>query len=67
MEEKEILRINELAKKQRTAEGLNENEKREQAELRLEYRKSVTGSLCSNLDNMTIIYEDGTTKKVAPK
>ena len=43
MEKAKLDRINELARKQRTV-GLDENEKLEQADLRLEYLKEIRAS-----------------------
>ena len=47
-------RINELAKKSRTPEGLTEAEKAEQAALRQEYRDSVKANLIGQLENIEI-------------
>ena len=61
-----IKRINELSRKLKTA-GLSEEEKREQAELRNEYRALVVGNLSSQLDSMKIKYPDGSIKDVKKK
>ena len=58
-----IKRINELSRKSKTT-GLSEEEKREQAELRNEYRALVVGNLSSQLDSMKIKYPDGSIKDV---
>lgn len=58
-----IKRINELYHKSK-AEGLNEEEKEEQARLRRIYIDSVKGNLTGQLNNMSIKYPDGTIKKV---
>ena len=63
MTEEKINRINELARKQKT-EGLTEAETVEQAILRREYIDSFRKSLEAQLDNTTIVYPDGTRKKV---
>lgn len=63
MTEEKIKRINELARKQK-AEGLTEEEKQEQYTLRREYIDSFKRSLEMQLDNTTIVYPDGTKKKV---
>ena len=63
MTEEKIARINELARKQK-AEGLTDEEKAEQAILRREYIDSFRRSLEAQLDNTTIVYPDGSTKKV---
>ena len=61
-----IARINELAKKAKT-EGLNEEELFERDKLRRIYIDSVTGNLKGQLDNTTIVFQDGTKKKVTKK
>ncbi len=61
-----IKRINELSRKSK-AEGLNEDEKKEQTELRNEYRALVVGNLSSQLNTMKIKYPDGTIKDVKKK
>ena len=61
-----IARINELARKAK-AEGLTEEETVERDKLRRIYIDSVVGNLKGHLENTTIVYPDGTTKKVAPK
>lgn len=50
MEQKQIERINELAKKAKSPEGLTEWEEMERAALRREYIDSVLGSLKGQLD-----------------
>lgn len=54
MEEKKILRINELAKKSREKE-LSEAEKQEQRELREEYLAAVKKNLRATLDKIEIV------------
>lgn len=54
MEQKKILRINELAKKAKE-EGLSEAEKQEQAELREEYLSAIRKNLRATLDNVKIV------------
>lgn len=66
MEQKKIDRINFLARKSRE-EGLTEEEKQEQAVLRREYIDSYKRSLEIQLNNTTILYEDGTKKKLKKK
>lgn len=58
-----IARINELAKKAK-AEGLTEEETVERDKLRRIYIDSVVGNLKGELENTTIIYPDGSKKKV---
>lgn len=66
MEQSRIDRINELARKSRS-EGLTEQEKQEQQQLRREYIDAYKASLTNILDNTTIQYEDGTKKKLKAK
>ncbi len=61
-----IARINELAKKAK-AEGLTEEETAERDKLRRIYIDSVVGNLKGQLENTTIVYPDGTKKKVTHK
>ncbi len=67
MEQKKIDRINELARKSKTPEGLTEEEKAEQAVLRREYIDSVKASLVGHLENTTILRPDGSKEKVTRK
>lgn len=67
MDSKKIDRINELARKSRTPEGLTEVEKEEQAVLRREYVDSFKASLTGQLDNTYILRPDGTKEKVTRK
>ncbi len=53
-----IQRINELARKQKTS-GLSEKEKEEQQQLRQEYIQAVRTSLKAQLDNITVVDEEG--------
>ena len=61
-----IARINALAKKNKE-EGLTEEELVERDKLRRIYIDSVTGNLKNQLDNTSIVYPDGTKKKVTKK
>ena len=61
-----IARINELAAKNK-AEGLTEEELEERAKLRRIYIDNVTGNLKGQLENTSIVYPDGTKKKVTRK
>lgn len=65
--EETIARINALARKSRTTEGLTEAEKAEQAALRREYVDAVKESLQGQLDHTTIVEPDGTRHKLTPK
>ena len=58
-----IKRINELYHKSQ-AEGLTEEEKEEQKELRRRYIESVRGNLRGQLESMSIQRPDGTIEKV---
>ena len=64
--EKLLKRINELAKKSRE-EGLNEEEKAEQAELRQQYIKKFRQGMENTLSNVYIMDKDGNKKKVKKK
>ena len=66
MDQKKIERINELARKSK-AEGLTDAEKQEQQALREEYIASFRASLVGQLENTTILYPDGSKKKVTQK
>lgn len=61
MKEERIARINELYHKSKN-EGLTPEEKEEQQELRKEYIASVRNNLKSQLNNITIVNPDGTTR-----
>ena len=61
-----IARINVLAKKNKEV-GLTEEELAERDKLRRIYIDSVTGNLKQQLDNTSIVYPDGTKKKVTKK
>lgn len=67
MEQNRLDRINELAKKSRTPQGLTEEEKAEQAVLRKEYIAMFRGNLESQLKNMVIVEPDGTKRQVTKK
>ena len=64
MEQRKIDRINFLAKKSRTPEGLTEEERQEQAALRREYIDSFKRSLCAQLYNTYIVDEKGNKRKL---
>ena len=66
MDQKQIDRINELARKAKT-EGLTEWEEAERAALRREYIDSVLGNLRSQLDNTYIMDEKGHKLKLKEK
>ena len=62
-----IARINALAAKAKTPEGLSPEELEERAKLRRIYIDSVVGNLKGELENTSILYPDGTKKKVTKK
>ena len=67
MEMKDVIaRINELAAKNKTV-GLTEEELVERDKLRRIYIDSVKQNLVGQLENTTILYPDGTKKKVTHK
>lgn len=66
MEQKKIDRINELAHKAKTPEGLTPEEMAERAALRQEYLNSVMGNLRRELDNTWIVDEHGNKRKLTP-
>lgn len=67
MENNKLDRINELARKSRTPEGLTEAEKEEQTRLRKEYIALFRGNLESQLQNMVIVNPDGSKRQVTKK
>ena len=67
MEQTKIDRINELARKAKSPEGLTEWEEAERAALRREYVDSVLGSLRGQLDNTYIVDEKGQKRKLKKK
>lgn len=62
-----IARINVLAAKAKTPEGLTPEELEERAKLRRIYIDSVVGNLKGELENTSIVYPDGSKKKVTRK
>ena len=62
-----IARINELARKVKAGEELTPEETEERAKLRRMYIDSVVGNLKGELENTTILYPDGSKKKVSHK
>ena len=55
MDKKKIDRINELAKKARSSDGLTPEEMTERAKLREEYLNAIRQNLKQTLDNIEII------------
>ena len=67
MLEEKIQRINELARKSKTPEGLTEEEKAEQAELRKEYIAEWRQGVTQVLDNTYVMDEQGNKRKLQTK
>ncbi len=66
MTQEKIDRINALYRKSQ-AEGLTEEEKKEQALLRKEFVASVKNNLRSQLNNIDMVNEDGTVENLGEK
>ncbi len=62
-----IARINELAKKAKSPEGLTPEEITERDKLRRIYIDSVVGNLKVQMDNTYVVRPDGTKQKVEKK
>ena len=67
MLQEKLLRINELAKKAKTDEGLTEDEKAEQQQLRKEYIAEWRQGVTQVLDNTYIMDEHGNKRKLEKK
>ena len=67
MDEIKIQRINELARKSKTPQGLTEQEKAEQKVLKQEYIASYKRNLVSHLESIYIVDENGNKHKVEKK
>ena len=66
MTEELIKRINFLSKKSKE-EGLSEEEKKEQENLRKEYIRQFKQGMLHTLDNVYIVDKDGNKKKIEKK
>lgn len=66
MTQEKINRINELYRKSK-AEGLTEEEKKEQDLLRKEFVANVRGNLRAQLNNIDMVNEDGTITNLGEK
>ena len=66
MNQSKIDRINALARKSR-AEGLTEEERKEQELLRKEYIANVRINLRAQLDSIDVVNPDGTTENLGEK
>ncbi|MDQ2084841.1 DUF896 domain-containing protein [Herbivorax sp. ANBcel31] len=62
MDKKLIDRINQLAKKSKTTEGLTEKEKEEQKVLRQKYLKNFKSNVKATLNSVVIVDKDGNKK-----
>ena len=67
MLEEKLLRINELAKKSKTPEGLTDEEKAEQQQLRQEYIAEWRQGVTQVLDNTYVMDEHGNKRKLEKK
>lgn len=67
MTQDKIDRINELARKQKTEEGLTDEERLEQQALRSEYINSIKRNLSLQLESTVIVDEKGNKRKVKKK
>lgn len=65
IDQKTIDRINELAHKSKTPEGLTEEEKAEQQTLRQAYIEAYRASLRETLEHTTVLRPDGTAQKLS--
>ena len=63
--QEQIDRINFLARKSKTPEGLTEEERAEQAELRNAYVLAMRASLRGQLESTVVVYPDGSRKKLS--
>lgn len=66
MTNEKINRINELYRKSK-AEGLTEDEKKEQAILRKEFIANVRGNLRNQLNNIDLVDKDGSIENLGEK
>ena len=62
-----IARINELARKAKSPEGLTTEELADRDKLRRIYIDSVKANLVGHLENTTIVRPDGTKEKITHK
>ena len=65
--QKDIDRINILARKSKTEEGLTPEEKEEQKQLRIKYINSMKESLMGQLGSITVVEPDGSRHKLKKK
>lgn len=67
MEQQKIDRINFLAKKSKTPEGLTQAEKVEQQALRQEYLSGFRRNLRAQMENIYLVDENGNEQKLEKK
>ena len=67
MEQRKIDRINELARKAKSPEGLTPEEGAEREALRREYIEAYKRSLTAQLNSTAIQYPDGSRRPLRPK
>ena len=67
MEQRKIDRINELARKAKSPEGLTPEEEAEREALRREYIEAYKRSLTAQLNSTVIQYPDGSRRPLRPK
>ena len=67
MLQRDIERINELARKSKGPEGLTPEEKEEQARLRREYVAAFRRSLADQLEHTVVVEPDGTRHRLIPR
>jgi len=63
----DIDRINELYRKSQTGEGLTEEEKELQQELRKAYIQAIRRNMRGNLDNIDVVNKDGSVTNLGEK
>ncbi|MEG0284571.1 MULTISPECIES: DUF896 family protein [Vagococcus] len=59
LSKEKLARINELAKKSKTAEGLTTEEKSEQQDLRQEYLERFRGGMRNHIEGMKVMDDEG--------
>ena len=64
MTREQIERINELARKSRTPEGLTDEEKHEQISLRNQYVETMKTSLRTQLEHTVVVDEHGNRRRL---
>ena len=64
MTREQIERINELARKSRTPEGLTDEEKHEQLSLRNQYVEAMKTSLRTQLEHTVVVDEHGNRRRL---